>query len=128
MIGSFGKMIFEVSEQRVRNFKNLKRDVTARYATHEVINAKPRLEFLGVGLENASFAIELNQTLGIQVSNSIKEWEKLCQSAAVSKLVLGGEVIGSRWVILSVSTGYNIISNRGKILSATLDISLQEFH
>lgn len=128
MIGSYGGIVFSTSESRVQNFKDLKRDVSTRYATHEIINSKPRIEYLGVALETASMTIELNANLGINVVSMIDKWTSYCKSGAISALVLGGRVIGTSWVVTSVAQAYGIITNNGRIISATLDISLQEYN
>lgn len=128
MIGTLGKMVFSVSENQVNNFKDLKRDVSVKYAIHEIINSKPIVEFTGVELETLSLAIELNAHLGINVSKSIKDWIEICKKAKVLRFILGGEVIGSKWVVQSVSTAYNVITSNGKIISASLDIKLQEYN
>ena len=128
MIGSFNDIIFSVSSGNVRNFKDFKRDISVKYATHEVINSKPRLEFIGQNLETGAFSIELNANLGVNVSATIEKWNNYCKSAKVSRFILGGQVIGTQWVILSVSNAYGIITNNGKITTAKLDISLQEYN
>lgn len=121
-------MNFQVSTEKVQNFTGLTRDISARYATHEVINSKPRVESLGVSLETASFTVELNITLGIDVSNAINQWQSICKKSTVSKLIIGGEVIGTNWVVLSIGAAYGIITNNGRIITAKLDISLQEYN
>ena len=128
MIGSFNDIIFTVSSGNVRNFKDFKQDISVKYATHEVINSKPRLEYLGQNLETGGFSIELNASLGVDILSTIAKWNSYCKSAKVSRFILGGQVIGTQWVILSVSSAYGIITNNGKIRTAKLDISLQEYN
>lgn len=128
MIGMFGNIVFQVSENSVRNFKEFKRDTSARYATHDIISQKPRVEYLGQGLDTATLNIELSANLGVNVQASIDQWNSYCNNATVSVFVLGGRVIGRQWIITGVSQAYGIITNKGRILTATLDISLQEYN
>lgn len=128
MIGAYGGITFSVSENRVKNFTDLKRNVSARYATHEVINSKPRVEHLGVSLETASLTVNLNANLGVNVQATIEKWNAYCKTGEVSALILGGRVIGAKWVVVSVSQAYGIITSNGSVVTATLDVSLQEYN
>ena len=128
MIGVIGDVVFSVSENHVNTFKDLKRDISAKYATHEVINSKAKVEFLGVNLQTCSFSIELDRKLGININSSIEKWERYCKESTVLRFVLGGTIIGTRWNILSVGTAYNVIYSSGLITRVSIDLSLQEYN
>lgn len=128
MIGTFGKRVFVVSEQYVHTFRDLKRDVTYRYSVHEVINSKPIVEHIGVGLESGSLTIQLHESLGNNVQAEMDSWLDICKKGEVNTLILGGKVVGSKWTVTAVSVAYNTITASGVLTAATLDISLQEYN
>ena len=46
MIGTLGrKIIFEVSDDRAMTFRDMTRDISSRWAEHEVLGRKPKPEF-----------------------------------------------------------------------------------
>ena len=48
MIGTLGrKIIFEVSDDKAMTFHDMTRDISSRWAEHEVLGCKPKPEFLG---------------------------------------------------------------------------------
>ena len=46
-IGSLGNVVFEVSSEKVKTLRDMQRQGSARFATHEIIGKKPLREFLG---------------------------------------------------------------------------------
>ena len=63
-VGIFGKLPFLCSSAVTFTFKDLSVSRSVRWATHEVIGQKPVLEYIGPGLTEVSFNIQLSSTLG----------------------------------------------------------------
>lgn len=63
-VGIFGKLPFLCSSAVTFTFKDLSVSRSARWATHEIIGKKPVLEYIGPGLTEVSFNIQLNSMLG----------------------------------------------------------------
>ena len=49
VIGTLGDVVFEVSDKVARTFDEMVHTAVGRWAVHEVMNGKPRAEFLGPG-------------------------------------------------------------------------------
>lgn len=127
MIGSFGKVYFSTSDRRVQNFIDLKRNSTARYANHEVINSKPKSEFLGPGLDTLSFSMELSVFNGVSPMGVINQFRTFIRKGKTSNFILGGRNFG-QYKMTSLSEAYDIVTNRGTVMSAKVDISLEEYY
>lgn len=127
-IGTFGKCVFETSDKRILTFKNFLYRTSARTAVHEVLEGKPKLEHLGPALDEVTFTITLRAELGINVWDEILLWRRMIARGSVERLIIGRRPQGTDcWKVLDCSEAWNIITNSGGILSATMDVTLQEY-
>lgn len=127
-IGSFGEIVFEVSEKKTQTFSNLKRSGSARWTEHEVNQKKPISEFNGAGLEEISFDILLKAELGVNPSKQLEKLRKMRDTGQVAYFIIGGKPISQNyWSIQQISESYDVIDNKGNILSAEVNISLKEY-
>lgn len=127
-IGNWGSGLkFRTSDSRILTFKDMKRKAAVRTAKHNLINGKPRLEFLGADLQTVTFKMELNAMLGVRPK---KEEEKLIRrmnSGYVAPLVIGGRKILSRGIITNISSSYNHVLRKGEIFSMEIDVTMTEY-
>lgn len=129
IIGALGtKVIFEVSADKVMTFNDLKKDVSGNWGTHNIISQKAKSEFLGANLQTISFTIHLNAMLGVRPAQVIDTLEKMVENGEHEVLSIGCKKIGKyTWKVTSISETYNTILNKGEILSASVDLSLEEY-
>ncbi|MBP1924587.1 phage protein U [Sedimentibacter acidaminivorans] len=128
MIGFYGDIVFETSDKRILNFNNFKRNISSRWATHEVIGKKPASEFLGANLDTISFTIHLSGQYGIKPQEEMDRWLIKCRAGTVETLVIGNKALGmDKWKVLSVSQMWNTILNKGEVFSSDVDIELEEY-
>ena len=125
-IGNWGNYIkFQTSDNKILTFDGFKRKQAARTATHNIIGGKPKLEYLGPGLQTITFKIELNAMLGVHPR---KEEEKLLKRIGyVAPLVIGGKKICSKAMLTSMSDAYNIVLRKGEVLSISIDVTMTEY-
>lgn len=128
MIGSFGDVVFLVSREAARTIKDLSRSEGGRYATHDIHLKKPKLEFLGPGLSQMSFKMEFDASRGM---HPIQETDKLIRMQRDGEyhfFILGNKRFGMKYFVLkSVSINFKAIDNKGVVLSAEADVSLEEY-
>lgn len=128
MIGFFGDIVFETNDQRILTFTGFQRDSTGRWATHDVIGRKPASEFLGPGLDTISFTVNLNGQFGVKPRRELERWLRKVRRGDAEILVIGNRPIGvDRWVVKSVSEMWNVVLNRGEILSAQIEVEMEEY-
>ena len=128
MIGTLGNYSFEVSSQSVKNFYDLSFSNSASYAEHKIIGRKSLLEFTGLNPSSASLSISLDITQGVDPVECISSLYEAMNNHEALPFTLGGEVMGQGlWVIESLGEKYDIISAKGKILRATIDLKLKEY-
>lgn len=128
MIGSFGDVVFYVSRESARTIKDLTRSEGGRYATHDIHLKKPKLEFLGPGLSDMSFKMEFYASRGM---HPVQETDKLIRMQRDGEhhfFILGNKRYGMKYFVLKhVSINFKDIDNKGVVLSAEADLTLEEY-
>lgn len=127
-IGCLGDIVFEVSSETVRTLRNFKWGGSATYATHKRQGTDALTEFTGREPDTISFELILNKSFGAEpMSEIVKLWNYERNGAAVS-LVLGDKAYGKyRWNVISHQTKTEHFDGRGNMISAAVDVSLQEY-
>lgn len=128
MIGSFGAIVFETSDNRILTFSGFKLDASARYDSHELIGIKPRIEYKGPDLQKVSFTVTLNGSLGVQPRDEMENWTAYVEAGQADFLVIGNKPVGENlWVVTSVSQAWDTIFNKGELYAGKIDVSLEEY-
>lgn len=125
-IGSLGELSFVCSQDKVRTFSELSRDLEARWAQHDVIGKKPVLEYVGPGLMSASLKIRFDVSLGIAPEEGLDRLKRMMENKLYKTLVVGDEILG-RFVIESISEERKFHAGDGLCLAAEATISLKEW-
>lgn len=124
-VGLFGKLPFLCSSAVTFTFKDLSVSRSVRWATHEVIGKKPVLEYIGPGLTEVSFNIQLNSMLGTPPLAALIQLKKMLEKKQPERLLIGPDYLG-KFVIESISEGRKYHNNFGICVSAEVGITLKE--
>ena len=127
-IGNWGTGIkFQTSDSMILTFTDFKRKASVRTNKHNMINGKPKLEFLGSDLQTVTFRMELNALLGVRPRKVEDKIIRKMNAGYVAPLVIGGKKILSKAMVTNVSSAYNIVLRRGEILSMVIDVTMMEY-
>ncbi|WP_213692121.1 phage tail protein [Aminobacterium sp. EBM-42] len=126
MIGSFDDVVFETSADKVRTPENFQRQGAARFGTHEVAGQKPVLEFMGPGLDSVTMTICFRVALGVNPRVEIDRLREMRDDGIYAPLILAGRPLGT-FVIESINETWSQIDNHGRLLRATVDLTLREY-
>ena len=126
-IGTLGDIVFKVSAKTIQTFDGLKIDSKTNYAKHTRHNKKPLLEFQYNDTDTASFSIYLSVFLGVDPRKMQKKIDDYRKKGKILTLVIGGKKYGSKWVITSHSKQFETFDNKGNLLVAKSNISLEEY-
>lgn len=128
VIGSFGDVVFEVSHDRVRTFDEFQRTTADRWEKHEIIGEKPKSEFTGPGLDTITFTMFFSVNHGVNPRGEMEKILTMSRDGEVADLTIGGKGLGVRlWKITNLVQRWKNIDNEGRILNATLEVSLEEY-
>ena len=128
MTGSFGEIIFTVSNFKVLTFTNFKRNIGAKYAEHEVIGQAAKLEFLHRELNEISFDMTFAKALGVVPSVEVEKVKKMCEEGTVNFLVIDNKVYGDmEFVIESFSETVNFFDGAGQVIASKISVKCKEY-
>lgn len=129
MIGTLGpNIIFAVNDQYALTFSGMTREVSGRWATHETPGTKPRVEFLGPGLQTISLPITLSAGLGVRPRRVLETIERMVEEGTAEYLILGFRPVGkNRFRLTGSSETWDLIYNRGELVRAKLTLTLEEY-
>lgn len=128
VIGTYGDITFQVSDETARTFSELKYTAHGRWAVHEVIMSASRSEFLGPGEGEIEFTMQLSSSLGIDPRAEMEKVEKAVRKGTYSLFMLGGRPIGQgEWYIERKETTLTHVSGKGKIHYAEMVVNMKEY-
>lgn len=127
-VGSINGIPFIVSSRYLRTFSDYNRSIKSKWATHDIIGQKPKLEFLGSDLENISFKMLLRKDLGVNPEEEIETLKKWCDEGEYFPIIINQKPINDNyWVITSISETILHTDAYGEIISAEVSLSLTEY-
>ena len=126
MIGTYGPVTFTASADLLRTFNNLSRKGPARYAEHNTLNGKPRLEFIGPGLDSITFDMRFDVQYGLNPRQEIERLRTIRDAGEYYSMVLAGQPLG-RFVIEDVGEDWRRMDGQGRLLVAGVSVSMKEY-
>lgn len=126
VIGTFGELPFVCSSAAVLTFSDLSRDVSVRWAKHDLIGRKPELEWVGKDLSKVSFKMRFDSSLNVPPVLGLKRLKKMMENKQYKTLIIGGERLG-RFVIESVSEARKFHTGAGVCIVAEATVNLIEW-
>ena len=116
------------SEMRILTFDDFKRTSAGRWATHEVLGQKAKLEYIGPGLEEISFSILLNVGLGVSPKDELVKLRQIRDEGIACTLIIGNEPVTDNLVVLQkLDEDWQKFDGRGNLLVASVNLSLMEY-
>lgn len=128
-IGSFGKVIrFEVNANKVLTFKDMKRTVSARWKKHDIVQKKPKSEFMGPDTDEITIKITLSAEHGVKPRKTLEAIEKAIKKGQVEYFIVGGKKVGTnKYYIETMSEDWEEIWNKGELVRASGSITFTEY-
>lgn len=124
-LGLLGTIPFVCSASLALTFKDLQVERTDRWATHEVIGQKPKLEYIGPELLQVSFSIQLNSALGVTPLAALVALREMMETHEPQRLLIGSDYLG-RFVIESMSESRKHHNNYGQCVFCEVSVTLKE--
>lgn len=127
-IGTWGNIVFAVSRKQIKTFTGLKWDSGASYATHDRHLKEPLLEFTGVEVESMTFSMFFSAFLGVNPMAEVGKLLTAMRKGEVNRLVIGTKAYGTnKWVITKLSNSLERYDNRGNLLVAKVDVTMNSY-
>lgn len=115
-----------MSAKKIRTFDDFKRKTSAKFAEHEIVGLKSKLEFVAPGLDEISFQVIFSAFHGLNPLKETDQLREIVQKGEYNALVIGGKVLGN-FIIDSISESWKHVDNLGNVLYIAVDLSLKEY-
>ena len=128
MVGCLGRIVFEVSSEKLETVSALKKNAVAKYGQHDrhLMQALP--EFTGVQPQSLTFDLMLSEYLGVHPHQELYVLDQYLRNGDALTFVLGGYVYGSyKWVVESYEMKAEHYDHYGNITSCTVTVTLLEY-
>ena len=126
-LGSFGKVVFRVSQDNILTPTQVGITVSARHKKHSRIGAVDITEFETRQLKKISLPIKLYRDL-CNVKSTLRELTRICEEGEHYPLILARDKIGKHnFCIESFSYSYSKTDGIGEPLVVDINLSLEEY-
>ena len=128
MIGSLGDVVFEVSSDLMRTFRDLQIQRSAKFSEHAIHGGKALLEFTGLAPASASLNMRLDAGLGVNPQEELNELREILNNHKAVPFILDGEPQGDGlWVLEGLDENHEIIDNHGMTIIVEVSLKLKEY-
>ena len=125
VLGSFGPVVFQVSDSKILTFDGFSWSTDTRWAEHARHGDDPLTEFVGNKNDRIKFKIELSAYAGVNPMDEIVTLLNMQRTGEAHCLVIGNHGYGkNRWVIEKMDDAVKTYDAHGDILTATVSLSL----
>ena len=127
-LATFGDIVFKVDSQSVKTLSEYSRKGSSRWATHEIIGAEIKPDYLGAGQGEINFKIVLLLELGSSQRADADELWEMMNTGEVAALIIGGIPVGDGlWYIETLEEAECFINIRGEVQKIELTAILKEY-
>jgi len=123
-----GDVVMTVSALRYRTFDEFTHNALGRWAVHEVVNHKPKAEFIGPGQNEITMIAQVARWLGV---DPIEEYSKIGVMILEGRhfpLFIGEQKIGNgEWYVESNESVFKYINSAGVIQYIEMNTQLKEY-
>ena len=128
MIGSLGEVVFEVSSDLVRTFRDFQIQRSAKFSEHAIHGGKALLEFTGLAPASMSLSIRLDAGLGVNPKEELEALREILTNHEAVPFILDGEPQGDGlWVLEGLDENYEVIDNQGTFIALDVSLKLKEY-
>lgn len=126
-VGSFGKIIFEVSDRKILTPQTLTRSGGAVWADHPMLYKKQRREFMHSEPRSVEVELKLRSSLGVSPADTIKLMYKYMENGKRYHLIIGDTKMSNyRMAIMTISDTWDTVIKNGKLVAATVTVTFEE--
>lgn len=125
-IGDTAKdVVFQVSDEQIETFNNMKVKKQASYSTHKIHGHKAVPEMTGMDADQITFDMLLSAYLGVNPKTELDKLEAFMQEGTICNLVLGEQLFGT-WVVKSIPYNVEYVYKEGDITQAKVTVTILE--
>lgn len=125
IVGGYGDMLFEVSDERVVTWRTLTRRRKAAHKAHDVLGAQQRLQYVGLELGGVELTVALDARF-VDIREELARLDAILEAGGPRTLLLGDAVEG-KYVLESYSETRKHTDGYGVPLWSEVSLTLKEY-
>lgn len=127
-IARWGDITFKVNSDLVFSFTKMKRTYSARWANHDIIGKRPKMEFQGPGMDEITIDVILDAELGVKPRKTMKQFRTAAKKGSVAYFYVGGKKVAkNKFYIASGTENWDEVWNKGELVRATTSLTFGEY-
>ncbi len=126
IVGSFGDVVFEASNDTIKTFQDMKLERSASYTQHKVHGMKAVPEFTGFDCAKITFEVTLSIFYGVPPREELEKLEDMLKSKKGYPLALGTDLYGGKWLLTKIGSVFNHFWKDGTLMTASTTLTLLE--
>lgn len=127
-LGSLGDIVFIVTHQKIRTFTDFRRNNNDRWGANEIINNKPRSQFLGPGLDTIDLTVRVDASYGLNPRKEVDKLVEYSRKGKVMPFIIGNKGLGVKhWKITSLTQEWTNVDSKGQLITAIYNLTLEEY-
>ena len=128
MVGSFGSIVFNVTESQILTISSLSGTHGSNWASHDMALGKPKSEYIGPKVSGFTFEIMLRAQDGVPPRTMLKKLIKMAEGKEVYRLIIGSEPVGANpFKLTDVSSEWGTIHNDGSLVECKTSLTVEEY-
>jgi hypothetical protein len=126
-LGSFGKVVFTVSDKKILQPQTISRSGAGVWADHDIARDVVKSEFLKREPRKSDMTIILSAFHGVKPRTMLNLLYKYMENGTRYHMIIGGKPFSKyRMAITSISDEWNTVLAGGELAKCTVTISLEE--
>ena len=125
--GSLGQVVFSINQKKIQTIKSLVWKKQYSYSTHKRYGKKTLLEFTGIEPDEIEIEMEISAFLGVRPLQMLEDLAAMAKKHQVVPLILGTDVIGTKWVITNIEDSTDKFYMDGTLVSAKIKVKIKEY-
>lgn len=130
IVGVYGTIPFSAGSMRTQTFYDQRRTYKAGWKAHEIHLQKPVGEYVGPGLIEVSFSMNLSTRWGFNPNLMLNQLHKYHEEPRAAALFISGRPAApglGMFVITEMDEAHNFYSRLGNVIGVTVGVKLTEY-
>ncbi|MDY7990692.1 phage tail protein [Paenibacillus polymyxa] len=127
-LATLGDIVFIVTHYKIRTFSEFKRTTNDRWGANEIIGKKPRSQYLGPGLDSIDLTVRVDASYGMNPREEVEKLVEYSRKGKVMPFIIGKKGLGVKWwKITGLTQNWENVNNKGQLVVATYNLTLEEY-
>ncbi|MFQ7320039.1 MAG: phage tail protein [Faecalibacterium sp.] len=127
-VGTYGDVLFSVSQLRVLTPSNISGSTGADWADHAVLNGKPKSQYMSPKLKKYQMDIQLSSSFGVAPRIALNRLQEMSERGEVHYLIIGLVPLSmNKFAIESITDTWDDVGRMGVLMECKVSLTFREY-